>query len=151
MTKQEHKYFLNQAFEMKQFSDDPRTQTGAVIVDIINKGVVSSGSNTLPKGTQLTSELIEILQTDEKYEWIEHAERNAIANAISANVNITGFYIYATYYPCAPCARMIINSGLKAVIVPSKPDYTNAKWGKSWQVATKMFENAKVKCFIMEK
>lgn len=44
-----------------------------------------------------------------------HAEINAIANAASLGINISGADMYVTYRPCSMCAKTILNSGIKKV------------------------------------
>ncbi|MBU2025527.1 dCMP deaminase family protein [Patescibacteria group bacterium] len=44
-----------------------------------------------------------------------HAELNAIANAASLGINISGADMYVTFRPCAICVKTIINSGIKRV------------------------------------
>jgi deoxycytidylate deaminase len=148
---EEHKYFMEKAFEMKKFSDDPRTQTGAIIVSPVTKKIVVCGSNMLPKGIKLTPELKKVLETDAKYEWIEHAERSCIEKASAQGKNTTNCYMYVTYAPCAPCGRAIINAGIKKVIAPAYPDFSHKKWGESWRIAMKMFEKAKVEFIVITK
>ena len=72
-------YFYNIANEVKNKSKDKRTQIGAVIVGK-NKEIVSTGYNSFPRGINDWDE--ERQERPEKYYWFEHAERNAIYNAI---------------------------------------------------------------------
>lgn len=57
-------------------SDDPRTQTAAVIAD--GKRFIACGANKLPHGVTFKPERV---QGNTKYLFIEHAERVAIAAA----------------------------------------------------------------------
>lgn len=45
-----------------------------------------------------------------------HAEQNAIVQAAKIGIAIDGATIYCKMTPCAVCAKMIINSGVKKVI-----------------------------------
>lgn len=45
-----------------------------------------------------------------------HAEQNAIVQAAKLGVGIEGATIYCKMTPCAVCAGMIINSGIKCVV-----------------------------------
>ena len=46
-----------------------------------------------------------------------HAELNAIANAACFGVAIDGATLYCKMTPCYTCAKMIINAGIKRVVV----------------------------------
>ena len=45
-----------------------------------------------------------------------HAEQNAIIQAAKFGISLEGATIYVTHQPCVICTRMILNSGVKAVI-----------------------------------
>ena len=46
-----------------------------------------------------------------------HAEQNAIIQAATLGQSIEGATIYVTNQPCAICAKMIINAGIKRIVV----------------------------------
>ena len=46
-----------------------------------------------------------------------HAEQNAIIQAASMGHSIEGGTIYITHQPCVICAKMIINAGIKRIVV----------------------------------
>jgi len=50
-----------------------------------------------------------------KYPYVVHAEVNAIMNKNSATVD--GSKLYVTMFPCNECAKIIIQAGIKEVIV----------------------------------
>ena len=87
---------------------------GAVIVND-QKRIVGIGYNGMPRGCSddkfpwgKTSQ--DPLET--KYMYVCHAEMNAILNKNSANVEQCD--IYVALFPCNECAKMIIQSGIKA-------------------------------------
>ncbi len=45
-----------------------------------------------------------------------HRNPDAICNAASRGINVTGATIYVTRYPCEACARAIAASGIKRVV-----------------------------------
>ena len=94
-------------------SKDPRTQNGACIVDTRNR-VVSIGYNGLPDGC---SDDDFPWTSPDKYEYVIHAEANAILNA---KCDLTGckLYLYSSrgYYPCCNCAQKIVQVGINEVI-----------------------------------
>ena len=46
-----------------------------------------------------------------------HAEQNAIISAASMGNAIEGGTIYITHQPCVICAKMIVNAGIKRIVV----------------------------------
>lgn len=46
-----------------------------------------------------------------------HAEQNAIIQAATLGQSIEGASIYITHQPCVICAKMIINAGIKRIVV----------------------------------
>jgi dCMP deaminase len=45
-----------------------------------------------------------------------HAEQNAIIQAAVFGVSIEGSTLYTTCYPCAVCAKMLINAGIREIV-----------------------------------
>jgi dCMP deaminase len=48
-----------------------------------------------------------------------HAEENAIIQAACYGVSISGATLYCTHQPCCPCAKSLINAGLKKIVILS--------------------------------
>ena len=46
-----------------------------------------------------------------------HAEQNAIAQSAKLGISIDGATLYCHMTPCYTCAKMLINSGIKKVVV----------------------------------
>jgi len=89
-------------------SDDVETKVGSVIVDSKNR-IVSTGYNGTPRGTTLPT------TRPDKYPFMVHSETNAI---LFARCDLTGCKIYILgMTPCDSCARSIIQSNIKEVIV----------------------------------
>lgn len=96
-------------------SPDPSTQVGACIVDSSNR-VIGLGYNGLPRGMKANS--IDWDRTikefmDVKYTYVVHAERNAILNAHSTDLE--DCVLYTTLFPCNICAQGIVQTGIKTV------------------------------------
>ena len=70
--------FLDLAEHIAQWSKDPRTKVGAVIVDE-KKRVVSVGYNGFPRGVDDNPDRYE--DRTAKLLFVAHAERNALDNA----------------------------------------------------------------------
>lgn len=138
MQKNWHQKFFNLAKHVSTWSFDRRTKVGAVIVGLDNE-VRSVGYNGFPRGVDDSVE--NRYERPLKIFWTEHAERNAIYNAIRASIPIHGSKIYSTLYPCTDCARAIIQSGIKEVIT-SEPDWELPNWGEQFKISKIMFEEA---------
>ncbi len=106
-------YFMSMAIMVSMRSIDPSQKNGCVIVDKNNK-ILSIGYNGFPRGS--VDEMIPLTRP-EKYLYIEHAEKNAILNK---QFDIEGSTLYVTAFPCLPCMRSIIQSGVKKVIYLDK-------------------------------
>lgn len=126
------KRFMDLAEHFASWSKDLRRGVGAVIVDPDTRNVLSHGYNGLPRG--LSDDLGERLERPAKYLWTEHAERNALYNA---PLSVRGATMYCTFFPCAECARAIIQCGIKR-LVTRPPDLDHATWGESFTVAIVM-------------
>merc|ERR1711972_372915 len=113
-------YFMSVAFLTSMRSKDPSTQVGACIVNQDNR-IVGVGYNGFPSG--IPDEALPweksspqgLLET--KYPYVCHAELNAVLNK---NVeSAKGCRLYSTLFPCAECAKVIIQAGIKHVIYAS--------------------------------
>jgi len=131
-------------------SKDTMTHVGSVVTDADNV-LVSTGYNSLPRSVEVDSEEKRLSrENDEKYYWIEHAERNAIYNAARRGTILKGCKIYVPWIPCADCARAIIQTGIAEVIIHKNgqdfySEHTNGKWQEAHQRTLAMFEEANVK------
>ena len=103
-----HKRFLTLAEHIAGWSKDPSTKVGAVIVDQ-QRRIVSTGYNGFPQGVVDNPQL----PRERKLMRTLHAEANAI---LFAKRDLSGCTIYVTHHPCAHCAAMIIQAGIKRVV-----------------------------------
>lgn len=117
-------YFMGVAELAAQRSTCLRRHVGAVIVK--DRHIVSTGYNGAPRGLAhcgdreggcLRQQLG--VPSGEKHELCRalHAEQNAIIQAASLGQSIENATIYVTNQPCAICAKMIINAGIKRIVV----------------------------------
>lgn len=140
--------YLKMAFEnARDHGTDPSTQNGAVIVDLDSdlggEWIVGEGANHFPKGVQENAKRWE---RPLKYQFVEHAERNAVFSAARSGNKLDGATMYCPWYACADCARAIIQAGIKEVVGHQKCfDLTPAHWQESIANAFLMFEEAGVK------
>lgn len=133
-----HKRYLDAAEFFSQWSGDESTKVGAVIVDTKKNVMLSMGYNDLPRGVNDTTAR---RNRPMKYEFTEHAERNAIYNA--RGVDLTGSTLYINFYPkaCPDCMRGIIQSGITQVIGTDRP-FAGVGCGKHYDLADSSFEMA---------
>ena len=108
-----NKRFMELAFLVASWSKDPSTKTGAVVVGP-DKEIRATGYNGPVRGVD--DDVPERFERPTKYDFFEHAERNALYNACLTGVSVKGCVMYATHAPCVDCARAIIQAGIKTVI-----------------------------------
>jgi dCMP deaminase len=102
--------FLDLAEHIGEWSYDPRTKLGAVIVDDRNR-IISIGYNGFPRGVKDLAKRYEDRPT--KHLFVAHAERNALDNS---PMSVEGCTMYVPLMPCNECAKSIIQRGIKKVI-----------------------------------
>jgi dCMP deaminase len=135
------KRFLDLAEHVAQWSKDPRTKVGAVIVDE-KKRVVSVGYNGFPRGVSDSEDRYEDRPT--KHLFVAHAERNALDNA---PLMVEGCTMYVALLPCNECAKSIIQKGISRVVTyRTKRDGT----GFNWDITIKMFKEAGVTLELLD-
>lgn len=131
--------YLNIAKEVASWSKDPRRQIGAVIVGEMGQ-LVSQGYNGFPRGINDTDERYN--DRDVKRTLVVHAEANAIYNALHNGASTKGCSIYVTGLPvCHECAKAIIQSGIKKVIMDTAPSF-DPRWQDSAKLSLDMFHEA---------
>ena len=134
--------FLQLCGVVGSWSEDQSRQVGAVIVGAAHE-VRAIGFNGLPRGVNGSVKERHNRDAGEKYYWFEHAERNAIFNAARSGVSTENCRIYSSLFPCADCARAIIQSGIIQLNSYSAPEQ-DATYIRSFSVSMEMFEEARV-------
>lgn len=134
------KRFMGLVKHIATWSLDPKKKVGSVIVDDDNN-IISVGYNGIPRNCD--NEDPKRDERPNKYFYYEHAERNALYHAARHGVIVKNTNIYVTAFPCADCARGIIQAGIKKVIAP-KPDEKHERWGESWKASLTMLEESGV-------
>jgi dCMP deaminase len=109
-----HKRFMDLAEHVAQWSKDPSTKVGAVLVNY-NRIVIGVGYNGFPRGVEDTEERYADRPT--KYALVVHAEMNAIANATES---VKGSTLYVTLAPCNECMKMIAQHGITTIFSPPR-------------------------------
>ncbi|MDD5634629.1 MAG: cytidine/deoxycytidylate deaminase family protein [Candidatus Omnitrophica bacterium] len=121
-------YFLNIANLVATRSTCLRRQVGAVVVK--DKQMLATGYNGAPMGLAHCDEVGCMreklnIPSGERHELCRalHAEQNAFLQAAKHGVNLNGATLYITIQPCSICAKMIINAGIKKIVIKgSYPD-----------------------------
>lgn len=135
--------FMDMAHLVATWSKDPSSKVGAVIVDA-NRRIISTGYNGLAIGVEDSNE--RLTNRDIKYKIILHAEENAI---MFAKRDLSGCSLYVTTLPpCAHCASLIIQSGIKTVYA-CKSDIPD-RWKDSYDLTTAMFKESDVKLVFLD-
>ena len=135
-----NKRFIELSKHIATWSKDINTVTGAVIADKDHR-IVSVGYNGFPSGCDDSCK--ERYERPLKYMYTEHAERNAIYNAARIGVSTKDCTLYVMWFPCADCARAIIQSGITKLVC-KEPDLELPKWGEHFKIALEMLKEAKV-------
>jgi dCMP deaminase len=139
-------YFLRQAYiHASKNSVDPSTHTGVVIVR--DGEILVRGANHGPGCLFISNE---ILCSPAKYDWVEHAEQNAVHEAAKHGIGLNKSTIYSPWFPCSPCASAIIGAGIEEVVTHKElqdlSTKLDMKWGDSQKRAAEMFNLKGVKC-----
>lgn len=134
-------YFLEIARTVARRSTCGRRQVGALIVK--DRRILATGYNGTPRGIThcsvvgcLREELK--IPSGERHELCRglHAEQNAIIQAALYGISVKDSIVYATNHPCIICTKMIVNAGIKGVVIAS---------GYPDQMAKGFFKEAGVK------
>ena len=129
-----------------QMSKDPSTKVGAIALDD-KLNIVATGRNGFPRGVEDTPE--RYADRDTKYRLVSHAEQNLIAQAAYSGRSLAGTtLLVSSLYPCANCAKSIIQAGVVRVISPRFDG--NERWIEESRWARLMFTEAGVECLYIE-
>ena len=135
-------YFMQMAELTAQRSTCLRRHVGAVIVK--DRHIIATGYNGAPRGLKHCNELGGCLRqklgvpSGQRHELCRalHAEQNAIIQAATLGQSIEDGTIYVTHQPCVICAKMIINAGIKRIVV---------REGYPDELATEILDEAGIK------
>ena len=117
-------YFMELAHTVAKRSTCLRHNMGAVLVK--EKHILSTGYNGAPKGLAhcRTIDCVRAKQnipSGQRHELCRgaHAEANAIIQAAYHGTSTANSIMYSTHQPCALCAKLIINAGIREVVYTS--------------------------------
>ncbi|MCA6071447.1 MAG: cytidine/deoxycytidylate deaminase family protein [Endomicrobium sp.] len=115
-------YFMKLAWLVAERSTCARHHVGAVIAR--DKRILTTGYNGAASGTKdclvlgcLRNALN--IPSGQRHEICRaiHAEQNAIIQGGYNGMSIKGSALYCTHSPCVLCAKMIVNAGIKKVVM----------------------------------
>lgn len=144
-----HEYYFSLLPVIASKSKDASTKVGAIIVGPDNE-IRSTGFNSFPRS--INDRIPSRQERPGKYFYVEHAERNAIYNAARMGTSLNGCRIYMEYYPCADCARAIIQSGITEIVLDGRSliereAYWSVRWTESITAAKEMLSEANVSIY----
>ncbi len=116
-------YFMEMAQLTAKRSTCMRRQVGAVIVK--DRHAIATGYNGAPRGIMHCEDRGGCIRqqlnvpSGQRHELCMalHAEQNAIIQAAVMGNSVEGGTIYITHQPCAICAKMILNAGIKRIVI----------------------------------
>jgi len=132
--------WLELATQIGSWSKDQSRQVGCVIVGSANQ-ILTAGYNGFVRGVD--DKRNDRHERPAKYDWTEHAERNAIYNAARTGVALQGATMYLPWFPCAPCARAIVQVGLKT-LVAIKLTVEDSQWDDQFKISELLLQEAGV-------
>ncbi len=131
--------FIYLAEHISNWSKDPSTKTGSVIVRP-DGTVAAVGYNGFPRTIKDNQELLN--NREEKYKRTIHCEMNAI---LSARERLDGYTLYN--WPgqsCDRCAVHVIQSGIVRVVSPKIENEFAERWKEKTKLAEELFAEAGV-------
>ena len=144
------KHLKHAIFIANNYSKDRGTKVGALIVNNENS-CLTWGYNGFPRG--INDEIEERHERPTKYDWSEHAERNAIYNAAREGIRLKDSIMYVSSLPtCVDCARGIIQSGIRKVYMEVYLDKENIQpqWKEKFELVKEMFDEAGIEYFFVK-
>lgn len=140
------KYFKFAQYQAELFSKDPSKKVGAVILAPESMQMLSLGYNGMPR--KVREDKMHRWERPLKYKYVEHAERNALYNAVRHGTALEGSIAVVSMYPCCDCARGLIQSGIK-MIITKDPQWNHERWGEDFRISKEMFEEAGIDVVLL--
>lgn len=144
----DYKILLRWAYGLALKSKDPSTQNAAVLVNDAGGLVLVEGLNSFPEGVLETKERWE---RPLKYEFVEHAERNVIFQAAREGVKTAGLTMVCPWAACTNCARAIVQSGIKRLVVHRQAiDRSPKFWSETIVIASTILKEGRVEVIVYD-
>lgn len=138
--------YMGYAYRAARTSPDPSTQNGAVVVHPFQLSAPAQPNTWVCREHK---DLLRLRDRKEKYLYIEHAERLAIAAAHTQGVSTYGASLFALWAACPDCARAIITAGIRDVYTHAfYRENPNPRWDLT--VPDEMLAEAGVRLHIVD-
>lgn len=153
----EHRHWLSLAETQahrdprKGGSPHPSVKVGAVLIGA-DGHEIARGANRFARGLDWKNQ--DRYADGERSLWFNCAEQMVIAHALHDKALVEGARLYVTLEPCAVCAGLIVECGIKEVILPAHAvtayPKLKPKWRKSVEVGLGKLLEAGVKVTLVE-
>jgi len=139
-------WFMRHVYLVALKSKDKSTKIGAILIK--NRRLISEGYNGICSGVDDNDPSRN--ERPEKYFFYEHAERNSIFSAARFGISTDESILYTNGIPCSDCARALIQSGVKEIVVHKQwgdyqEQFNHIKWIESAQRSQIMLKESQVK------
>lgn len=134
-------YYMGFAAHAASESKDSK-KVGAALVGPEGE-VRMTGYNGPPRGVR---DIPERFVRPAKYLFASHAEQNLIAFCAREGVSAKGCTLYTTNFPCAGCAKSIIQAGISTVV--AYPNDTSMP-AEEFEVARMMLDEAGIQVLVI--
>ncbi len=138
-------YFMNIAAIVASRSTCLRRKVGALIVK--DRRILTTGYNGTPSGITHCEEVGCLrdklkVPSGQRHELCRglHAEQNALLQAALYGISLKDAILYCTNQPCVICAKMLINAGIKEIVINN---------GYPDKLAEEMLKEANIKVRIV--
>lgn len=133
-------YFMKKAHEQAMLSNKENTKVGALLIDENGLILLSECNNYIEPIYSNPS----ILNKETRKFYSEHAERRIIYSALKKGISkMSDKTLVVTHFPCCECARSIILTGIRKIVVNSidfdSPFYI--KWIENIKVSYEMLNS----------
>ncbi len=140
-------YFLEVAGLVSKRATCLRRKVGAVLVK--DKKILSTGYNGSPSGLKHCFDIGCIreklkIPSGQRHELCRglHAEQNVLLQAALHGTTTKDSILYVTNQPCSICAKMLINAGVKEIVITD--GYPDAMAGNFFKEAKIKIRKAKI-------
>jgi len=139
--------FLRVAREVADWSKDPGTRVGSVLVK--DRRIIATGYNGFPAG--ISDSFDRYADREVKLSLTVHSEVNALLNAAKNGSQTKDTTLYVTFPPCVNCATCIVQAGIIEVVSPHI-ETSPERWRCNFETGLKVLQEAgiSVKSYIPE-
>ena len=117
--------FMKMAILMAERHSKDYTRVGALLAK--ESYPLSFGYNGIIRGYPD----FDLKNREKKLVYTEHAERNALLNALRNHIDVRGATLYCTRFPCHECMKAIIQAGVKRIVYMEDKAYEEGHWSSS--------------------